>query len=585
VLIPESKIQEVRERVDLVALIQKHGIELKKSGRSHRGLCPFHQEKSPSFHVWAEERRFKCFGCQVGGDAISFSQRLTGKNFVETVRDLAKDAGIDIEASVDPSMREKAEIKDATDTAARHFQSLLWDPSIGRQARDYLRSRGLTEETIRAFGLGWAPSEWTSLVDDLKKHGLVSAGEKAGLVAARQQREGHYDVFRGRVMIPIRSPEGRTIAFGGRLLEGADAPKYLNSRENRLYVKSDILYGADMAKDEIRRRKSVTICEGYFDCIGLYQAGITSAVALCSTALTPGHLALLHRLEAKDLVLLLDGDEAGRKAVERLAGAIFASGFPTRVAVLPSGEDPDTYARKVGTDAVRQLLHDAPGLTAHILDSALPNKGASTFEEKMGALEQLRPVFAQIPPGLRRSALLASVSKQFGLPAAELETTFMARAATANRDDSKKPPKQATPPVDNLEASYVAAVLRNRDLFALDQLHVSDEFQHMELRMLVAEYHSGSTHADVLYESSDGVKAAVQSARETLPSDPSALELAFRTVCRRLKLRAIDRRLQLIATAMATTPGSSMDLTQMSRDLLDERGRLLTLKRQLQGDK
>ena len=152
-LIPEHKIDEIRERIDMIALVQRHGVELKKSGRSHKGLCPFHQEKSPSFYVWADTRRFKCFGCQAGGDAISFVQRLLGKPFVDTVRDLAKELGIDLEAAVDPAMREKQQIKDATDFAAQHFQQRLWDPAMGHHAREYLRSRGLTDDLMRAFGL------------------------------------------------------------------------------------------------------------------------------------------------------------------------------------------------------------------------------------------------------------------------------------------------------------------------------------------------------------------------------------------------------------------------------------------------
>ncbi len=230
-MIPESKIEEIRERVDLVGLVQRHGVELKKSGRSYKGLCPFHQEKSPSFYVFPEGKRFKCFGCQAGGDAISFAQRLLGKTFLDTVRDLAKELGIDLESAVDPAMREKAQIKEATDFAAQRFQQHLWDPAVGHHAREYLRSRGLTEDVMKAFGLGWSPMAWTDLADKLREHGLLAFGEKAGLVSPRQKGDGYYDMFRGRLMIPIRSPEGRTIAFGGRLLEGDDGPKYLNSKD------------------------------------------------------------------------------------------------------------------------------------------------------------------------------------------------------------------------------------------------------------------------------------------------------------------------------------------------------------------
>lgn len=584
-LIPDAKIQEIRERVDMVALVQRHGVELKKSGRSFKGLCPFHQEKSPSFYVWADEKRFKCFGCQAGGDAISFVQRLMGKTFIDTVRDLARELGVDLEASVDPAMREKMQVKEATDFAAQHFSNRLWDPVVGHHAREYLRSRGLTEDVMKAFGLGWSPVAWTELADKLREHGLLAFGEKAGLVAPRQRGDGYYDMFRGRVMIPIRSPEGRTIAFGGRLLEGDDGPKYLNSRENRLYNKSDVLYGTDQARDEIRKKKSVVLCEGYFDCIGLHQAGVKNAVALCSTALTPGHLALLHRLEAKELVLLLDGDEAGRKAVERLAGPILAAGVSSRVAVLPEGEDPDTWARKVGAEAVQKLVHDAKPLTRHLFDTVLPEGPAASFEAKMEALARLRPVAVQVPVGLTRSAFLGSMAKHFGLPAQELETELRSKAVPPLKPVPKPAPARAEPPPDQLEATYVAALLRDKRLLGKDSHRVFDELKHLGLRGLVASLQSGHSTEDALYEASEVVKSSLQKAKDLFPQDEGALEQAFFTVCRRLKLRAIEDRLNHIARETANTPGASSELTQDSRDLLEERGHLLALKRQLLSQK
>lgn len=577
-LIPEHKIDEVRERVDLVALVQRHGVELKKSGRSYRGLCPFHQEKSPSFYVWAETRRFKCFGCQAGGDAISFVQRLLGKPFVDTVRDLAKELGIDLEAAVDPAMREKQQLKDATDFAAQHFQQRLWDPAVGHHAREYLRSRGLTDELMRAFGLGWAPMAWTDLADRLREQGLLAFGEKAGLVAPRQKGDGFYDTFRGRVMIPIRSPEGRTIAFGGRLLEGDDGPKYLNSKESRLYNKSEVLYATDQARDDIRKRKSAVLCEGYFDAIGLHQAGVKNAVALCSTALTPGHLGLLSRLEAKELVLLLDGDEAGRKAVERLAGAILGGGQAARVAVLPEGEDPDTFAKKAGAEAVQQLVKQARPLTEHLFRTLLPDGPGASFEDKMGALDRLKPVAAQVPVGLVRSALFGAMAKHFGIPASELEAALRSRPPQATRPAPKGGPVEPRP--DQIEALYVACVVRDRQLLGRDEHRCFDELKHLGLRSLVAAVQSGSPPEDALFEASEGVKTALTTADDQLPGANQPLEPAFQAIGRRIKLRSIEEQLARIARETAQTPGAS-ELTADARTLLEQRGQLLALKQRL----
>lgn len=582
-LIPDSKIQEVRERVDMIALVQRHGVELKKSGRSYKGLCPFHGEKSPSFYVWPDEKRFKCFGCQAGGDAISFVQRLMGKTFVDTVRDLAKELGIDLEAAVDPATREKSQVKEATDFAAQFFADQLWEPTIGRHAREYLRSRGLTDELIRSFGLGWAPAAWSELADKLRERGLLAFGEKAGLVAPRTKGEGYYDMFRGRVMIPIRSPEGRTIAFGGRLLEGDDGPKYLNSRENRLYNKSETLYATDQARDDIRKKKSVVLCEGYFDAIGMHQAGVKNAVALCSTALTPGHLALLHRLEAKELILLLDGDDAGRKAVERLAGPLLAGGVNSRVAVLPDGEDPDTWARKVGPDEVQKTIKTAPTLTAHLFQTLLPGGVDASFEEKMAALERFRPIASVVPVGLTRSALFGAMSKHFGLPASELETALRGKNPAPVKAAPK--PKSNEPPPDQNEAIWVAAVLRDRKLMEADPHKVAFELKHLGLRRLVEMLQSGGSPEDALYEASDAVKAGLTRARDLLPSDEGALKRGFDIVSERLKLRAVEDRLQFVAREIANSPGGTSELTQETRDLLTEQGELLLLKQRLKSKK
>lgn len=586
-MIPDSKIDEIRERIDLVALMGRHGVELKKSGRSFKGCCPFHQEKTPSFHVWPEEKRFKCFGCQAGGDAFSFMQRLFGKPFLDTVRDLAKDAGVDLEEAIDPGLKEKAQIKDATDVAAEHFKSRLWDPVVGKRAREYLLSRGVTEDVARAFGLGWAPLAWTELADALRERGLVPAGEKAGLISPRQRGDGHYDMFRGRLIIPIRSPEGRTIAFGGRLLEGEDGPKYLNSRESKLYNKSETLYGLDQARDEVRKKKSVVLCEGYFDCIGLHQAGVKHAVALCSTALTPGHMTVLARAEARELVLLLDGDEAGRKGVERLAGPILAAGGSARVAALPDGEDPDTWARKVGPDAVQKLIEKAPTLTQWLFQTVLPQGPTSSFEAKMGALERIKPIAAGLPVGLMRSAFFGALSQQMGLPASELESALKGNRTAAVKAVPKSAAGPEEKPPEQWEALFAAAVLRDVRLLGKDQWRAGDDLKHTGLRNLIAALASGGSPQDALYEASEAVKRTLeeQALQRTLPEDDQALEQAFETVCRRLKLRGLEEQLTRIARELAQSGGSGSELTDEARELLAQQGQLLALKRQIQAQK
>ncbi len=457
-LIPPEKVQEILERTDLVALVSRH-VELRKSGRTFLGLCPFHAEKTPSFNVNPERRFFKCFGCDASGDAITFLQRLHGRSFVETVRELAREAGIEIEQRVDPAMEERSRMLQASELARRHFEERLWNDPRAALGRQHLEQRNVPAEIARQFSLGYALNSWNDLGDRLVKEGALEWGARAGLCAPRQSG-GFYDVFRGRLMVPIRSPEGRTIAFGARRVEemqgGEPGPKYLNSRESPLYRKAETLYGLDLAKEEIRRQKTAVLVEGYFDVIGLYSAGVRNAVALCSTALTPGHLAALSRVDAKELVLLLDGDAAGLRAVERLAGPILATGTNARVATLPEGDDPDTFAFREGAAAVERLLDGAPALSAHLLHRTLPRGLAHSFEEKMAAVARLKPVVEQMAPGMAKDLFIAEIAAHVGVAESSVRGHLMAEPKPAR-------PKPAAPvarPVSlNAHEALYAALL------------------------------------------------------------------------------------------------------------------------------
>jgi DNA primase len=589
-VIPEHKIEEILERVDLVGLISRH-VELKKAGREYKGRCPFHQEKTPSFYVVPEKRFYFCHGCRASGDAVSFVQRYLGKTFVDAVKDLAREVGVDVEAAQDPAARERQQLKEVTDLAAEHFRTLLWQDE-GRAARSYLAHRGVSEETAHAFGLGWAPNAWSLLADKLTRSGMVEWGTRAGLVQRRPSADGYYDFFRSRLMVPIRAPEGRPIAFGGRLVGAEEGPKYLNSKESQLYNKSETLYGMDQARDEIRRRKGAVLVEGYFDCIGLHQVGIRHAVALCSTALTPGHLQLLRRAEARELVLLLDGDQAGLAAVERLAGPLLAAGAAARVALLPSGDDPDTFARREGSDGVERLLQGAQPLTSHIFASVLPQSAQASFEEKMAALERLKPIAAQLPMGLVRSAFLGAVGSHFGLPVGDLEGALRGRpvkpvpkpgAPSPGAPAAQPPPPGRTAPSrppDALEALYVAAALREPRLVARDPFRACDELSHTGLRVMLAQASSSQGTEDALFEAAEPVKRAIEQALREIPEGGAALEQYFLTVCRKLTLRRVEEQLRYIEKATKQTPGAS-DLTEETKQLLSERIALRTLKERI----
>jgi len=585
-LIPERKIEEVLERTDIVAVISRH-VELRKSGRSYKARCPFHEEKTASFHVTPELRRFKCFGCQAGGDVIAFVQRYLGKSFVDAVQDLAREVGVDLEAAVDPASQARRQLREVTDLAAEHFKSQLWNPQ-GSLAREYLHRRGVTEETARRFGLGWAPLSWNELTDALLKAGMLDWGLSAGLVQKRPQAEGYYDVFRGRLIVPIRSPEGRTIAFGGRLLEGEAGPKYLNSRESALYNKSETLYGMDQARDEIRRKRCAILVEGYFDCIALHQAGIRNAVALCSTALTAGHLALLARGEAKELILFLDGDEAGRKGIERVGAVLLSSGASARVALLPDNQDPDSFVQSEGEAAARAVLERARPLTEHLFHDVLPRGREGSFEEKMSAVERLKPIAAAMPVGLVRSAFFAAMASHFGLPAAELEaavrgrpghfrpTPKLAHSPSGAASAPRKPGPERPP--DPLESMFVAALLRRPQLKSKDPFGLVDQLLHAGLRALVAFAESDGTE-EAMLAASGTVRTALETATKQLPTDETALEQLFLAVCRKLKLRRIDEQLSYIARVVGVEGAN--DWSEETKRLQSDRINLLALRKQV----
>ncbi|MBI5547302.1 MAG: DNA primase [Deltaproteobacteria bacterium] len=487
--IPPEKIQEILERTDIVALISRH-VELKRAGRSFKGLCPFHGEKTPSFHVNPDRRYFKCFGCEAGGDAISFLTRFTGRSFVEVVHDLAKEAGVGIEEREDPAARERAQLREANALAQRHFEERLWTGPAGAPGREHLEKRGVGPDLARRFGLGYAPLAWNDLSTRLVKEGILEWGAKAGLVAPQTQSDGYYDVFRGRLTIPIRSSDGRVIAFGGRLVEHQarpdrdPPPKYLNSRESPVYRKSETLYALDVAKDEIRKRKTAILVEGYFDVIGLFSAGVQHAVALCSTALTTGHLGALAKAGAEELVLLLDGDSAGMKAVERLAAPLLASGVKARVATLPEGDDPDTFALREGSAAVEQLVTQAPGLSTYLLERALPQGRASAFEEKMAALARFLPLLEAMAPGMARTLLMTQLADHLGVPESEVRASL--RQELKPKPAPKPARPQATAPaLDVNEELFAALLVADSTLRDEPDARFRDEIRSLEVRVLL----------------------------------------------------------------------------------------------------
>ena len=358
--IPEAKIEEIRSAADIVDVVGDY-VRLKPSGSDYKGLCPFHDEKTPSFHVDPAKNLFYCFGCSKGGDLFSFVEEMEGIGFTESVRMLAERFGVALPVEDGPSedAGERESIYHALRFAARFFYRQLTQTEAGEPALRYLRGRGMTPKTIKRFGLGYAPDRWDALLEAAaKEHIAPELLEKAGLVIARKSGEGHYDRYRGRVIFPLFSHVGKVLGFAGRILEAdTDQPKYINSPETRVYHKSQVLYGLHQGKKTIRDKSAVGIVEGYTDVITMHHYGVHNVVATCGTSLTEQHVELLGRY-VDEAYFIYDADSAGERATLRGADTAFRKGFEVNIIELPGGEDPDTFVAKEGPEGFHEYIKD-----------------------------------------------------------------------------------------------------------------------------------------------------------------------------------------------------------------------------------
>lgn len=348
--------EAIRERTDLVELVAQY-VPLERAGRNFKGLCPFHTEKTPSFHVSPALNRFHCFGCGASGDAFEFLMRIEGLSFREAMRRLAERAGIELRADALPQ-----ETPDEHERLRRlmYAANFFYRQALQRtpEARAYLTQRGLTPNTIEAFELGYAPNGWDYLLRFLQRHNFrLDDAERAGLLKAREDGSGYYDRFRHRITFPIHDGTGRVIAFGARTL-GDEEPKYLNSPETPLFEKRDTFYGWHRARGEILRRRAAIIVEGYLDLIMLHQYGFMHSLATLGTAFTEAHATRLKRLVER-VYLMFDSDSAGVRAALRAGEVLLQANLPTLVVNLPAGEDPDSLLRTQGEQALQRALDAA----------------------------------------------------------------------------------------------------------------------------------------------------------------------------------------------------------------------------------
>jgi DNA primase len=411
--IPDIKIEEIKNRVNIVDLISEY-VTLKKAGRNFVGLCPFHKEKTPSFTVTPDRQMFYCFGCSEGGNVFAFLMKVSQMTYPEAIRHLAKKTGVIIPERVTQREREEASYQQQliriNEMASGHYIRNLAAPS-GKEALAYLRQRGIGEEVVREFRLGFALNGWSHLRDFLEKEkaSLINA-EQAGLLIPGKDAS-LYDRFRGRLMFPIEDLSGRVIAFGGRIM-GEGEPKYLNSPESGVYTKGRNLYALNRAKEAIRKQGYAILVEGYFDLISLWSAGIAHVVATLGTALTKDQVDLIGRYTTQ-VVALFDPDEAGRKALARSLELFLAGNLNARALVLPDGRDPDDYVRACGGDQLLALIDRAPSMVDYYIDHILGDQGG--FEKDRDSVHKAVAFIKHIENAIDRNLFIKRVSEKLGI--------------------------------------------------------------------------------------------------------------------------------------------------------------------------
>jgi len=421
-------IAEVRHRAGIVEVISET-VVLKRAGKEFRGLCPFHNEKSGSFYVNPEKGIFKCFGCGEGGDVFAFLQKAKGTDFIDTVRNLADRYGVRLVESVEEKQHydRRAHFFALNEAACSYYCQLLKDPTDGATARRYLEGRGISEEIIERFRLGFAPNSWDGLLRYLTTTMKASEAtlEEAGLVRRRAESTGVYDLFRNRLMVPIMDDQGRIVAFGGRTLAD-DQVKYLNSPETPIYVKGQHLYGFNLAKEAIKAKDGVIVVEGYFDAINLHQNGFDNAVATLGVALNEQQAKMLVRYtDSKRVFLSFDSDQAGVKAVsggaETLNQIAEGVGIDLRVIRIPGGKDPDECLRaEGGRQAFEEAMTKAPPFIDYELRQALKDADSSTHTGRLEAAMRIVPILAQIKNPMVRGEYIRMFAMEIGAKEDEL---------------------------------------------------------------------------------------------------------------------------------------------------------------------
>ena len=481
-MIPEDIINEIKYRNDIETAVSQY-VNLKRRGKNLVGLCPFHSEKTPSFTVYPENGSFYCFGCGVGGDVFTFTGLIENLDYMESIKLLAERSGISLpQDGYDDSMqRLKKRIYDINRDTARFFHSFLMSPG-GKWALDYLTGRGLTVKTIKHFGLGAAPDSWDALIHHLKEKGYTESDMLAANVIGKSNSGGIYDRFRKRVMFPIINIRGNIVAFSGRAMPGEDKQggKYVNTADTPVYKKSENLFGINFAKSVCSER--VILVEGNMDVISLHQAGFENTVAPLGTAFTTEQANLLSRY-TKEIVLMLDADAAGQKAVRRASGLLENTGLSVRVVVIPDGKDPDEYIKKNGKERFAALLEGAVSDMEYKLLTAAKDIDLNNEDGRLKYLAAAAEIIAATDDIMTRDIYIGRLSEKYGVSRTALNARIDELRKRNSRQKQKKeisdiirpkftkddinPERRKSVKGTAAEETLIAVLLKNPDFYKI----------------------------------------------------------------------------------------------------------------------
>jgi DNA primase len=541
-----ESIERVREAADMVEVVSGH-TELRRRGTRWLGLCPFHDERTPSFSVDPAEKLYYCFGCQAGGNIFTFLEEKEGLDFRDAVEQLADRYGVELEYDTggqgDERRRERERLIDLLSKTATFYARYLWDSREATAARAYLEARGLRREVLEEFGVGYAPSAWDRVLLSARRAGFNEAEIQAAGLGQRGRR-GLYDRFRGRIMFPLRDARGRVLGFGARAMRDNQQPKYVNSPEGPVYRKGRSLFGIDRARPHATKEGRVYVVEGYTDVLALHQAGFRNSVASMGTALTDEQVGELARL-AREVVLAFDADASGQEAMVRAQAAAAGRGVSLKVARLPDDKDPCDLLSEAGPDSFKTIAGDAIPILEFQVTSVLERAQMHSAADKDRLVAQLAPVFGSVGPSVEREEQVRRVADRLDLRAEVLENLLQ---DTRRQVLAPAPRTRTVSPFERSERAFLAMCVSSGDtgrssLARLSDDHLSSSTLRQARDWLVAHFEAPTAGLATEEPELARIVGEIVVRASSEPASEHGLELAYL----QLEQRRLEREIKVAA--------------------------------------